>query len=274
MTATPATPARQPRAIGQARLSGKRLGARTVIDGLRQSGSMKLLFPRGHGAAMTGVLLNTAGGLTGGDRFDVAATAGTGSHLVMTTQAAERAYRAQPGEVADLATRLTLAADSRLDWLPQETLLYEGSALRRSLRIDMAGTARLLLCGPLVLGRAAMGEAPRNLFFADRIDLHRDGRLLWADRVRLEGDATARMAGTATGGGCGAMATVLLAATDADRLLDPARALMPATGGVSLVRDGLLAARLLAPDSFELRKTLFPLLELFGGGPLPRTWMI
>lgn len=236
---------------------------------------MKLLFPRAAGAdALTAVTLNTAGGMTGGDRFEIAARAGPGCHLRLTSQAAERAYRARPGECARAASRLVLAPGARLDWLPQETLLFEGSALRRSLRAEIAGCARLLLCEPLLLGRPAMGEVPRALTFSDRIEIRRDGALIFADRVRLVGDATRALAGPATGGGAGAMASVVLAAPDAERFLAPARALMPATGGVSLAREGLLVARLLAPDGFALRAGLVPLLTLLGDAPLPRTWML
>ncbi len=266
--------AAQPRAIGTASVVAKRRDGRSVIGALAQQGSMKLLFPRASTARLDAVLLNTAGGLTGGDRFDVAATAGPDSHICLTTQAAERAYRAQPGETATLDTRLTLEAGARLDWLPQETLLYEGSALRRSLTIDMAGDARALICEPVVLGRVRMGEVPRRILFADRIDLRRDGQLILADRTRLAGDATAQLAGIATGRGCGAWATVWLAAPEAETLLEPARTAIKDGGGASLIRDGLLAARLIAPDSFELRRSLIPLLECLGRAPLPRTWMI
>lgn len=235
---------------------------------------MKLLFPRTPQNSLTGVTLNTAGGITGGDRFDVAAKVGAGCHMVLTTQAAERAYRAQPGEIGRLTNRVTVGAQARLDWLPQETLLYDHAALHRSLEIDLAPDARLLAVEPVIFGRAEMGEVVQHLDFRDRIDLRRAGQVLFADRTLMHGDAATQMRHAATGAGCGAMASVLLAADDAERFLTPARALMPATGGVSLIRDGLLFARLLAVDGFILRKTLVPLIELLGTAPMPRTWMI
>lgn len=264
----------QPRAVGAARLSGKRRGERTVLGGLHQQGSLKLLFPRLGGTALTAVSLNTAGGITGGDRFNLKVEAASGCHLVLTTQAAERCYRAQPGETGMVSTELTLGAGARLDWLPQETILYNRSALRRSLAVTMADDARALICEPVIFGRAEMGEVVTGAAFRDRITLHRGGAPVFADRTALDGNLAARLAGRATGGGCGAMATVILAAPDAERFLSPARDLMPETGGVSLVRDGLLVSRLLAPDGFELRRSLVPLLERLAGAPLPRTWMI
>lgn len=243
---------------------------------------MKLLFPRPNGTAMTGVLLNTAGGITGGDRFDVTASAASGCHLILTTQAAERAYRAQPDETGAIASRLIIAGDGRIDWLPQETLLYEQSDLRRELRIDMAPDSIFLMVEPLIFGRAEMGEVLTQIAFRDQIDLYRDGKLAFADRTILNGDVVATLSGTATGAGCGAMANVMLAAPNAQQHLDAARALMPdtgpttgpTTGGVSLISDGVLFARVLATDGFALRKTLVPLIELLSAAPLPRTWMI
>lgn len=265
---------RQPRAIGAARLVAKAREGRSVIGGLRQSGSLKLLFPRTPSAALTGVLLNTAGGITGGDRFEIAAEAGAGTHLTLTTQAAERAYRAQPGETGRLTTRLRLAPGARLDWLPQETILFDHAALDRRLSVDMASDSRLLLVEPLVFGRAAMGESLRAGHFRDRIEIRRDGRPVFADRSALEGDIAAMLARPAIGGGAGAMATVILASPDAGTALPRLRATLPETAGASLVRDGLLFARLLADDGFALRAHLLPMLAALDLPHLPRPWMI
>lgn len=264
----------QPRAVGSATVSCKVRAGKTVLDRLHQKGSLKLLFPRSHGSAMTGVLLNTAGGITGGDCFDVTASVAAGCHLILTTQAAERAYRAQPDETGALTSRLSIARGGRIDWLPQETLLYEQSDLRRELRIDMAQDSTLLMVEPLVFGRAAMGETLHQIAFRDKIDLYRNDALVFADRTILKGDAVSTLTGTATGAGCGALANVLLAAPDAETHLDTVRAMMPANGGVSLIRDGVLFARILATDGFALRKTLLPLIEQLGAAPPPRTWMI
>lgn len=267
-------PVSQPRAVGSAQFSGKLRGNATVLDDLRQQGSSKLLFPRNAGTAMTAVLLNTAGGITGGDRFKTEASAGPGCHVVVTTQAAERAYRAQTGETGQVTSRVHLDSGARLDWLPQETLLYDGAALDRRLSVHMAADARFLMVEPVIFGRAEMGEVVTDLQFSDRVDLWVEGQLCFADRTRLDGNAQARLAGTATGGGARAMASVLLACPDADRWLVPARDLLPDTAGISLIRDGVLFARLLAADSYTLRQTLIPLIERLSDASLPRTWMI
>lgn len=235
---------------------------------------MKLLFPRPISEALTGIVLNTAGGITGGDQFDISARVAPGCHMVLTTQAAERAYRAQPGEVAQVRNRITVGANARIDWLPQETLIYDGSALRRALDIEMAADASVLAVEPVIFGRREMGEVLSSISFGDRIDVRRAQQLVFADRTRLNGDAAAQLRKSAVGAGCEAMASVLLIAPDAERFLDPVRALMPVTGGVSLIRDGVLFARVLAVDGYDLRQTLVPLIELLSAAPIPRTWMI
>lgn len=268
----------QPRARGAVDLHVAPRAGATVLKDLRQSGSLKVLFPRNSGDELTAVLLNTAGGITGGDRFDVSAVCGADGHLVVTTQAAERAYRAQPTETGQLRTKLSVQTGGRLDWLPQETILYDYSDLNRRLQIDLARDACALIVEPLVFGRIAMGEVLSQARFCDAIDVRRDGKVLFADRTRLDGPVHQLLQKQATGAGCGAMAGVIYTAPDAERFLDPARALLsqtdaPGAGAVSLVRDGLLFARLLAPDSFLLRKSLLPLIRMLSPQPLPRTWM-
>lgn len=274
------------RARGRARVSARRRNAASVIGDLHMSGSSKLLFPRAQGA-LQAVYLNSSGGVTGGDAFEIAATACAGAHLALTTQAAERVYRALPGETGRVDTKLTLEPGARLDWLPQETILFDGAALDRRLSVEMAEDARLLLCEPLIYGRAAMGERVTDLRHADRIDISRGGRLVWADRLRLTGDAAAHLADPAIAGGAQAMATVVLAAPGAAAQVAPLRAMLPATGaptgdppgdlchgGVSALDADLLVLRMLAIDGFELRRHLCPILRRLSGAELPRPWMI
>ncbi|WP_287185839.1 urease accessory protein UreD, partial [Rhodovulum sp.] len=132
--------------------------------------------------------------------------------------------------------------------------MVEGAELDRRLVADPAPGARLLLVEPLVFGRAAMGEVLRAVPFRDRIEIRRAGVPLYLDALRFEGDLAAHLARSAVAGGAGAMASLILVAPEAEAHLVPLRALMPATGGISLIGAVLLALRLLAPDSFTLRR--------------------
>lgn len=269
----PATLLDQPRAIGSAMVSSKWRNGRSCIDGLRQSGALKLVFPR-NDKIVEGILVNTAGGITGGDRFEVVATAQEGSCLTLTTQAAERAYRAQQGQTGRLRTRLTVEEAAQLNWLPQETILYDGSALSRRLEVDITTTGRFLMVEPVLFGRRAMGERLESAIFRDRIDIHRDGELIYRDGLALDGDIESRLDRPAIGGGARAMVSLVLVAPGAEGALTPVRDLIGQTGGASLLRSDVLVMRLLATDGFTLRQRLVPLLDHLTRHTLPISWRL
>ena len=268
------TPVRQPRAVGRLRVAAKRRDGRSVLSELYQQGASKALLPRTAGPALTAVTLNTAGGMTGGDSFRIAGRAESGAHLVMTTQAAERVYRAQPGEVAALDVTLEVGANARLDWLPQETILFDRCALSRRLSAELDASASFLMVEPLIFGRSAMGETLTEGLFRERVEVRRGGALVFADATLLRGDIQAQLDETAIAGGARAMAALLFVSDSAEAHLAPLRALLPATGGASLIRPGVLFARVLAPDGYTLRQSLLPAIERLSGAPLPRTWML
>ncbi|MCV2868700.1 urease accessory protein UreD [Defluviimonas sp. WL0002] len=265
----------QPRAVGEVRLSIERHEDGLVRLGtLRQSGSLKVLLPHPRASGIDAVLLNTAGGITGGDRFTISAWAGAGTELTLTTQAAERAYRAQPDEIAEVETRLCVESGARLNWLPQETILFDRCALRRLLRINLASDARLLMVEPLIFGRAAMGEILTAVRFQDRIQIWRATKPLFLDGIDLCGDVAELMARTAIGAGSGAMAVVVYLGPDASGHLAAVRNELPVTGGASLKADDLLVLRVLAPDGFLLRRALLPILDRLTKGGLPTVWSL
>ncbi|MEZ5716161.1 MAG: urease accessory protein UreD [Paracoccaceae bacterium] len=270
----PTAAPRQPRAKGAVRLSVKPRDGKSVLDGLYQSGSFKALFPHGAETTAQAVLVNTAGGITGGDRFDIAARAETGTALSLTTQAAERAYCAQPGETGQLRTALSVAPGARIDWLPQETILYRGCALDRRLDVDLSGDARFLMAETLVFGRAAMGESLTRGLLRDRVDIRRDGLPLYLDAVTLEGDIARHLARPGIAGGAGALTTLVYVAPDAEAHLAPLRALLPDSAGASLLAPDVLVMRGLATDSHALRQYLIPALTRLSGRALPRPWML
>ncbi|MFW8595520.1 urease accessory protein UreD [Cribrihabitans neustonicus] len=254
-------------------LSVKQAGPGSGLDRFRSSGAMKALFPRPRGGGVEAILINTSGGLTGGDRIDVEARAGRGSSLTLTTQAAERAYRANTGE-AVVSTRLEADCGAELMWLPQELILFDGCALNRSLAVDLAPDARFLMAEAVIFGRAAMGEQLHSIRLRDRIRISRGGVAAYRDGMDLSGDAFTHMARRAIGAGAGAMSSLAYAAPDAEAHLAPLRRCLPATCGVSLLAPDLLVARLLAADSFALRHVLIPILDRLSCGRLPASWRL
>lgn len=246
----------------------------SALDGFRQSGSMKCLFPRPESGALQAVLVNTAGGITGGDRFTIAARAGQNTSLVLATQAAERAYRAKPGETGRVRTELTAGAGARIDWLPQETILFDGCALDRALCLTLDPGASALVVEPLVFGRAAMGETVEHGFFRDRIEIRRGDAPLYLDATRYPEGIRAHLDRPNVANGARAMATLIYVAPDAETHLSRVRAHLPDTAGASLIGPDVLVLRLLAADGYALRQSLIPAVMRLTQDRLPRCWMI
>lgn len=262
------------RARGRARIGFVAAAGETRLHENFQSGSAKIRLPRGVSATgMEAILLNTAGGLTGGDRIVYEVEAGAGSHAVLSTQAAERIYRRIAGE-ARISTTITVGARARLDWLPQETIVFDDSALVRRLDADIAADATLLAVEAIVLGRTAMGETAPNVSITDGWRIRRGGRLVFADGFRLHGNAEAIMAGGATGGGAIAFASLVMLGPDAEAHLDGAREALAGCHGEAGASawNGMLVARLAAPNGNALRQDLIALIERLRGTAMPRVW--
>ncbi len=251
----------------------------TVLADLRQEGCLKARFPR-PAAWAEAVLLNSSGGIAGGDRLASRLTVQSGARATFAAQAAERYYRALSGDPpAHVRTTLTIGAGAAAEWLPQETILFDACALNRVLHVDLAPDGWFLGAEMLVFGRRAMGEQVRTATLSDTIAIRRGGELLLHDAIRLHGEVAALLDRPAIGGGARAVATLLHVAPDAEARLDAVRATLDGfaaahiEGGASAWR-GMLLARIVAPDGASLREAVVACLEpLRGGRPLPRVWM-
>ena len=247
----------------------------TGVAELYQEGALRLRLLRGRvGDASEIVAINTAGGLTGGDRLDLTVAAAEGAAVTLTTPACEKIYRSAGGE-ASVANTITAGANARVDWLPQPMILFDGARTRRSLVADVAGDASLLAVEGVILGRTAMAEDIRSGALRDSWRIRRDGILVFADAFRAEGDIRTALAGTATLAGARALATVVYVAQDAERRLDSARAALEFASGEAGASawNGILVVRFLATDGQMLIADLGAFLAAFRGAPLPRSWL-
>jgi urease accessory protein len=265
------------RADGGVRLRFGRVGARTHRLELAESGGYRARFPTTFDASCEAVLINTGGGMAGGDAMRVAAVLEAGSDAVITSQAAEKIYRSQ-GADTRIETTLTLKAGASLAWLPQESILFSGARLARNLTIDLAADARLVACESVFFGRSAMGEAMLRGSLRDRWRIRREGKLVFADDLRLEGAVAASLARPAIAAGARASATLVAVGSEHLLGLDDVRGLLAdalpdVEGGAGIVCD-LLVVRLLSPDAQALRRALVTLLGHLTGRALPRTWSI
>ena len=265
--------ARPQRASGRVRVVFRRRDGATHLYRLHQDGSAKVRFPKTGNAVLEAVLINTAGGMTGGDVFGIEAELEEGARATLTTQACERIYRST-GAFVRVENRIDLKTGSRLDWLPQETILFDGGRMMRRLDADLEGDAELLISEATIFGRAAMGETVNSGAFRDRWRIRREGKLVFADELCFEGDIARQLKRPAILAGNAAMATILLVASECERFLEPARKVIGDAGGAS-AWNGKFLARLVAPDGFSLRRVLIPVLAMLSSGrSLPKVWQL
>jgi urease accessory protein len=264
-----------PRTQGSVRLELARRGEQTALQVLHQAGAARVRFPSpAEGAPPEAVLLNTAGGLTGGDRIDIAVTLAAGAEATVTTAAAEKIYRARDGE-AEIGVELALAAGARLAWLPQPTILFDQSRLHRRTEVALAGDASLLAIETLIFGRAAMGEDVLGGASRDAWQVRRDSALVFADAFRVAGAVADGLNRPATLDGARAVAMLLYVAPDAAVRIDRARAMLESAAGLvagASTWNGLLLVRAMAADGRALQQAIAPLAEWLSGRPLPRVW--
>ncbi len=261
------------RASGRGECFAKARGSLTVIDRLWQQGCAKLRLPKSADGGFEVVMINSSGGLTGGDRLDWAFAAEANCSMTVTTQACEKVY-ASLGGAAEISTVLSAGSGAHINWLPQETILYDQAQLSRNLTVDLAGNATALIVEPVLLGRLAMHETVLSGLFRDRWTIRRDGKTVHAETFKIGPDVDAQAAQKAVLNGAKAFATILLMDPDSERFLEPARAIIGEKGGASFW-NGKLLARLVDEDGYALRQRLVPLVSLLNKqAGLPKCWSL
>jgi urease accessory protein len=260
------------RATGRVALSVAAEGSRTRRSKVHEDGSLRVRFPNTGADALEAVIVNTGGGMTGGDRFAVEIALAEGASLIAGTAAAEKIYRST-GPDAEMNVCLDVGAGAKLAWLPQETILFDRARLSRRIDVDLSESASLLMAEAVVFGRTAMGEAMTEGFFTDRWRLRRGGRLVYADNARFDGAISEKLGQAAVTNGGIAIASVLIAPGDDDKLA-AVRALADQFAGEVGISawNGIAVARLCAKDGAVLRHDLIALLAALGA-QVPRLWL-
>ncbi len=261
------------RAFGQIALAVKASAGNTRRAHVREEGPLRVRCPGPASPELQAIIVNTAGGIVGGDccRIDVAVE--TGARLVITTAAAERFTRSL-GPDASMDVKLKVAAGGSLAWLPQETILFDGARLVRRVDIEVAENAHLVFAEAIVFGRAGMGESIRDGRLSDRWLLRRQGQLVHAEAMRLEGNIVTKLLQPAVAKGGLAVATVLISPGDATTtaglraLANTFRAEVAASAW-----KGMAVVRLCAADGAALRHDLIAILSNVSAAPLPRLWL-
>jgi urease accessory protein len=260
-------------------LSGSENG--TQIEDLFERSPIRVMFPRSeHCAVEEAVLINTAGGVAGGDRLEYSVAALPGASIAVTSQAAEKVYRALDNP-ARVATRLKARESTRLAWLPQETIVFDRARLHRTTEIELFSGAELLALEWLVLGRAAHGEVMVGGSIIDGWRVRKDGRLIWADSFRISGEIFGHLSRKALLSNFNSIATLVYFGPYLDRRLEFLREILPSLGcecAVTLV-SGLIVTRFAAKQSSDLKLALRSFLQQFerelGSRPfrVPKMWL-
>jgi urease accessory protein len=262
------------RAIGRIALSVVANANGSRRQRVHEEGALRVRFPNvANRDALEAVVVNTAGGMASGDRFDLDVAVGPGAKLTVTTAAAEKIYRSL-GPDTEIHVKFDIGSGGTLGWLPQETILFDQVRLRRSIEADLAPDASLLLAEGVVFGRSAMGETLAHGHFFDRWRVRRAGMLLFAESLRLNDAISQQLSRRAVAGGAVAIASVLKVPGD-DTAVAAVRAKEKDFAGEVGVSawNGLSLARLVAPDGAALHRDLIAVLTAFGNMPLPRLWL-
>lgn len=255
------------------------LAVRAASDGsrrrrLHEQGALRVRFPNGLSrATLDAVVVNTAGGMTGGDRFGIDIVVGAGARLNVTTAAAEKVYRSL-GPDTEITVKLGVGSGGALAWLPQETILFDRVRLRRTIEVELARDANLLLAEAIVFGRSAMGETVTRGRFFDRWRVRMGGALAFAESVCLDGAIAQQLGQRAVAGGGVAIASVLKLPGHENAVAAVRAMQNDFVGEVGVSAwNGLTLARLVASDGAALRRDLIAVLTALGGMPLPRLWL-
>lgn len=256
------------RARGTITLAVAAQGGITRRARVHEAGSLRVRFPNAT-EGLEAVIVNTGGGMTGGDDFAINIDAADEAHLLAGTAAAEKIYRSN-GPDAAMNVRLKVGSGARLAWLPQETILFDRARLKRRIDVDLAADASLIMAEAVLFGRAAMGETMLQGFWSDVWRVRRGGRLVFAENVRLDGDIAEKLARPASAKGGIALATMLVTPVG-EAMLDTVRAIeFNGEAGIS-AWNGVAVARLVAHDGATLRRDLVAVLAALEQ-PLPRLW--
>src|SRR5215469_4213147 len=260
------------RARGTIALRVAHRDGQTRPQSIHEAGSLRVRFPRSRTAALEAVIVNTAGGLAGGDCLDIKLSAGKDTQITVATASAEKVYRSS-GPDARIRIVLNVEPGGSIVWLPQETIVFNRARIARSIEVDLAEAARLIIVEAMIFGRLGMGEVVEAGRLIDSWRVRQQGRLVFAETTRLEDAIAEKLREPAVAKGGAGIATLLIVPADAG-LADQLRALdADFCGEIGISSwNGLALLRFCAKDGAALRRDLSTVLTALPGQSLPRLW--
>lgn len=260
------------RAYGSVAFSTRQVKGKSRRAEVFEEGSLRVRFPTSSDDVLDAILVNTAGGMAGGDEFTIDIAVGANSHLSVTTVAAEKIYRST-GADANANVKLAVATGGSLAWLPQETILFDRSRFSRSIDVDLKENASILLAESTIFGRTAMGEQMESGALFDRWRIRREGRMIFAETFRLDGLIAAQLKEDAINRGGAGLATIVMVPglqAHVDLVRDLAGEYRGEVGGSAW--NGIAVVRCSAADGAALRHDVTMILSVLGDRALPRLW--
>jgi urease accessory protein len=257
---------------------------RTVLTRNRHRGPLvvqKPLYPEGDAVCHT-VVLHPPGGIAGGDRLEIGVDARHGSRVLLTTPGATKWYKSN-GRPAAQRVRIRAGKDAVVEWLPLETIVFDGADAQSTLAVDMEEGATVAGWDVVAFGRTASGERFAQGRFRQAVEIRRNGSLFWAEYGDLAGgdpllDSAAGYAGRTVSG----LLWICGLPIDDDALAECRAARDAASprrlSGITCLPGGILLARCLADSTEEVRRHLFALWTVlrphYAGSPAtaPRLW--
>jgi urease accessory protein len=262
------------RAVGRIALTVDAAHGPTRRQRVHEAGSLRVRFPNhDEPGNLDVVIVNTAGGMAGGDSFNIDIKVGASAGLTVTTAAAEKVYRSLAPDT-EIVVKLDVGEGGRLAWLPQETIVFDQVRLRRSIDVTLEPGANLLLAEAIIFGRSAMGETVSQGKLSDRWRVKVGGGLAFAETVRLDGAIAQNLARRAIGA-CGVAVASVLKIPGGEDDVAAVRAVADNFRGEVGVSawNGHVVARLVAPCGDVLRRDLVAVLSALHSAPLPRLWL-
>lgn len=261
------------RANAGVRVATKAIAAVTGLADLSEHGGYRAKFPTVAGRGIEVVLVNTGGGVAGGDRVAFEIAAGEATLTTVATAAAERIYRALDAP-ARIDVRLSAAHGSTLAWLPQGTILFSGARVERRFDVNMTSTSRVLMAETTVFGRIESGEVMKSGLLQDRWRIRRDGRLVFADQARLSGHISGLLHRPAVASGSRCFGLLVCLGPDLGERLDPLRNAVASLDGTfaSSAWNGMLVMRAQTGHHHIMQEGMRRAIAELGLAPVPATW--
>jgi urease accessory protein len=263
------------RSHGAARLAFANRDNRNSIVERYASAPVRILTPSIQGGIPEAVLANTSGGIAGGDTSHVDILVAQNAQALVTGQAAEKIYRSIDMP-ASIRTVIKIEDGSTLEYLPQESILFDGAKLNRAVNISLGARSCLLLSEMFVLGRWAMNEDFTRGIFLDRWSIDVAGQPIWREGLRIEGGLSS-FSSSLGFANARALATIFYAGANAAEVLGLARDVIGPMGGATIVR-GMLVVRMLGNEAGMLKQQLGEIISIIRAAALgrpaevPRVW--